>query len=73
MLDPHDDTDVLSGSTDGAQMESTSSPVPREQVPPFLEIEGDRPGLYTRILRETAWFLGEVHHLRWIEPRERRQ
>ena len=28
MLDPHDDTDVLSGSTDGAQMESTSSPVP---------------------------------------------
>ena len=42
-------------------------------VPPFLEIEGDRPGLYTRILRETAWFLGEVHYLRWIEPRERRQ
>ena len=30
MLDPHDDTDVPSGSTDGAQMESTSSPVPRE-------------------------------------------
>ena len=30
MNDPHDDTDVLSGSTDGAQMESTSSPVPRE-------------------------------------------
>ena len=30
MLDPHDDTDVTSGSTDGAQMESTSSPVPRE-------------------------------------------
>ena len=29
MLDPHDDTDVPSGSTDGAQMESTSSPVPR--------------------------------------------
>ena len=32
MLDPHDDTNVPSGSTDGAQMESTSSPVPREQV-----------------------------------------
>ena len=31
MLDPHDDTDVPSGSTDGAQMESTSSPVPRLQ------------------------------------------
>ena len=31
MLDPHDDTDVLSGSTDGAQMESTSSPVIRLQ------------------------------------------
>ena len=31
MFDPHDDTDVLSGSTDGAQMESTSSPVPRLQ------------------------------------------
>ena len=31
MLDPHDDTDAPSGSTDGAQMESTSSPVPREQ------------------------------------------
>ena len=30
MLDPHDDTHVPSGSTDGAQMESTSSPVPRE-------------------------------------------
>ena len=29
MLDPHDDTDVPSGSTDGAQMESTSSPVHR--------------------------------------------
>ena len=29
MLDPHDDTDVPSGSTDGAQMESTSFPVPR--------------------------------------------
>ena len=27
MFDPHDDTDVPSGSTDGAQMESTSSPV----------------------------------------------
>ena len=32
MLDPHDDTDVPSGSTDGAQMESTSSPVPRRQA-----------------------------------------
>ena len=32
MLDPHDDTDVPSGSTDGAQMESTSSPVPREHA-----------------------------------------
>ena len=33
MLDPHDDTDVPSGSTDGAQMESTSSPVHRLQQP----------------------------------------
>ncbi len=32
MLDPHDDTDVPSGSTDGAQMESTSFPVPRLQL-----------------------------------------
>ena len=32
MLDPHDDTNVPSGSTDGAQMESTSSPVPREHM-----------------------------------------
>ena len=32
MLDPHDDTDVPSGSTDGAQMESTSSPVPRLEL-----------------------------------------
>ena len=32
MLDPHDDTDVPSGSTDGAPMESTSSPVLREQA-----------------------------------------
>ena len=29
MLDPHDDTDVPSGSTDGALMENTSFPVPR--------------------------------------------
>ena len=29
MLDPHDDTNVPSGSTDGAQMESTSPPVSR--------------------------------------------
>ena len=29
MLDPHDDTDVPSGTTDGAQMESTSPPVHR--------------------------------------------
>ena len=29
MNDPHDDTDVLSGTTDGAQMESTSPPVLR--------------------------------------------
>ena len=36
MLDPHDDTNVPSGSTDGAQMESTSSPVPREQFQLFL-------------------------------------
>ena len=32
MFDPHDDTDVPSGSTDGAQMESTSSPVHRLQA-----------------------------------------
>ena len=29
MDDPHDDTDVPSGTTDGAQMESTSPPVHR--------------------------------------------
>ena len=29
MDDPHDDTDVPSGTTDGAQMESTSPPVVR--------------------------------------------
>ena len=29
MLDPHDDTNVPSGPTDGAQMESTSFPVLR--------------------------------------------
>ena len=33
MFDPHDDTDVPSGSTDGAQMESTSSPVHRLHQP----------------------------------------
>ena len=32
MLDPHDDTDVPSGSTDGALMENTSFPVPRLQL-----------------------------------------
>ena len=31
MLDPHDDTDVPSGSTDGALMENTSFHVPRLQ------------------------------------------
>ena len=36
MLDPHDDTDVPSGSTDGAQMESTSFPVPRERMMPSV-------------------------------------
>jgi hypothetical protein len=29
MNDPHDDTDVPSGTTDGAQMESTSPPLLR--------------------------------------------
>ena len=29
MDDPHDDTDVPSGTTDGAQMERTSPPVSR--------------------------------------------
>ena len=38
-------------------------------VPPFLLIETDRPGLYARILREVAWFLSELHRLRWTEPR----
>ena len=33
MDDPHDDTDVPSGTTDGAQMESTS--------PPVLRLHGD--------------------------------
>ena len=42
MLDPHDDTDVLSGSTDGAQMESTSSPVLREHVG-SAGVRGDVP------------------------------
>ena len=42
MLDPHDDTDVPSGSTDGAQMESTSSPVPRlHPLPGMGRLEGD--------------------------------
>ena len=40
MNDPHDDTDVLSGSTDGAQMESTSSPVPREHTGPGPRMVG---------------------------------
>ena len=46
MLDPHDDTDVLSGSTDGAPMESTSSPVPRldrDEAPTDVSTDlGDR-------------------------------
>ncbi len=29
MYDPNDDTDVTSGTTDGAQMEMTSPPVAR--------------------------------------------
>ena len=40
MLDPHDDTDVPSGSTDGAQMESTSFPVLREHGDHRQEDEG---------------------------------
>ena len=32
MDDPHDDTDVPSGTTDGAQMERTSPPVPRRDI-----------------------------------------
>ena len=40
MDDPHDDTDVPSGTTDGAQMESTSSPVPREHGDHRQEDEG---------------------------------
>ena len=32
MYDPNDDTDVTSGTTDGAQMESTSSPVSARQM-----------------------------------------
>jgi hypothetical protein len=31
MDDPHDDTDVPSGTTDGAQMERTSPPVLRRE------------------------------------------
>ena len=31
MLDPHDDTDVPSGTTDGAQMERTLPPVLRRE------------------------------------------
>ena len=38
MDDPHDDTDVLSGTTDGAQMESTS--------PPVLRLEPGANGVY---------------------------
>ena len=41
MDDPHDDTDVPSGTTDGAQMESTSRPVSR------------RDALDTRVTRDT--------------------
>ena len=36
MLDPHDDTDVPSGSTDGAPMESTSPPVLRRHAFVFV-------------------------------------
>ena len=32
MLDPHDDTDVPSGTTDGAQMERTLPPVFRRDL-----------------------------------------
>ena len=37
MDDPHDDTDVPSGTTDGTQMESTSPPVHRLEVAHAVE------------------------------------
>ena len=40
MNDPHDDTHVLSGSTDGAQMESTPPSVPRQHGDHRQEDEG---------------------------------
>ena len=46
MFDPHDDTDVPSGSTDGAQMESTSSPVPRLQGAAGNMYSARRPGAW---------------------------
>ena len=50
MLDPHDDTNVPSGSTDGAQMESTSSPVPR--LHHFLaRVAAPAPQLYNQVLK----------------------
>ena len=41
MNDPHDDTDVPSGTTDGAQMESTSPPVLRLENPTSLRGTAD--------------------------------
>ena len=42
MYDPHDDTDVPSGTTDGAQMERTPPPVSRRDRPGIPGIQGIR-------------------------------
>ena len=40
MYDPNDDTDVTSGTTDGAQMETTSPPDAR-----YMEAGGNETGI----------------------------
>ena len=39
MYDPNDDTDVTSGTTDGAQMETTSPPDARYPWVPALQLQ----------------------------------
>ena len=73
MLDPHDDTDVPSGSTDGAQMESTSSPVPRLQHWLIPKARGNNMEHYTlplgmanRVwLRTRIASMSQSHALSW--------
>ena len=62
MDDPHDDTDVPSGTTDGAQMESTSPPVHR------LEL-GGRP----RAIIRPSTTLNSVRKQQGIDAMRREQ